>query len=292
MYRLAILVALFAVFAVGCGGGDSDSGGDDSNGAAAAVAGASDEAQAAEPKESDAKQKRDSKKAAHDADKKKAADDANDDAGEGDAEQASKDPHEAIEEALEKAPTGKRNGIIRAAAQAALLRFGMRLADLEVLDGGRKINVFITRASACNGAAKDEPNMLLLIQESAPIVKSARFEVAGTGQQFGYYVLNCKREKMPDGPGREVFEHTGVSGPYTSPKFEIKTKKWALEWENQGNSMACIVLAVGGKSEGEYFKPIGERKRGAGRSVYTGSGTFQLKIHGAALWSVRVKEIR
>ena len=292
MYRLAVLLALFALFAVGCGGGGSDSGGDGPNGAASAVAGASDEAQAAEPKQSDAKKQADSKKAADDAEQKTTKDDGGDDSEEGDDEHASEDPHEAAEEALAKLPAKARANRIRSVVESALLRFNLRLANLEVGEGGRKINVIVTRASACNAVAKDEASMVLLIQEGAPIVESATFEVAGTGQELGYYVVNCRREKMPSGPGRQVFEHTGVGGPYTSPKFEIKTKKWALEWENQGSSMACIVLAVGGKSEGEYFKPIGERKRGAGRNVYTGSGTFQLKIHGAALWSVRVKEIR
>ena len=288
MYRLAILLALFALLIAGCGGGDSDSGGDESNGPTAAVAGASDEAQAAEPKKAETSKKK-TKKAADDEKEKPAAEDEEDDGSDDDS---SGDPHEAAEEALEKLPAQEREKAIRAAVQAALLRFNLRLADLEVSDGGRKINVLVTRASACNAVAKDEPNMVLLIQDGAPVVKTATFEVAGTGQELGYYVLTCKREKMPSGPGKVVFKHTAVGGPYTSPTFEIKSKKWALEWENQGSSMACIVVAVGGKSKDGYFEPVGERKRGAGRNVYTGSGTFQLKIHGAALWSVRVKEIR
>lgn len=288
MYRLAILVALLALLVAGCGGGGSDSADDGTDQPAVAVADASDSADKAENASADKpKAKKDAKKPAEDADKH------DDDESEAeDDEHASTDPHEAIEEALEKASPKKRAQAIRGLVQSVLLRFNLKLADLEVANGGKKINVLVTRASACNAVAKDEPSMVVLIKEGAPIVRSATFEVAGTGQQLGYYVINCKREKMPSGPGRVVFKHTGVSGPYTSPKFEVKSKKWALEWENQGSSMACIVLAVAGESKGEYFKPIGEQKRGAGRNVYTGSGTFQLKIHGAALWSVRVKEIR
>jgi hypothetical protein len=279
MYRLAIALALLASVAAGCGGGsDSDNAGP--NPAASSVAGASKHAAPAKAAEPTSKTKT-AKDAEEGSAKKKSESKQSGDDAATDPQEASKQPSAADREKL-----------IRGAVVATLVRFNLRLADLAVKNRGSSITVFVTRASACNAVAKDEPNMVLLIKDGAPFVKSARFEVAGTDQQLGYYVLSCKREKMPSGPGRVVFQHTGVSGPYTSPVFTITKKHWALEWENAGASMACIVLAVGGESKGGYFKPVGAQKKSTGRNEYTGTGKFRLMIDGAALWKVRVKEIR
>src|SRR5688500_3796485 len=241
MYRLATLLALLAVLVAGCGDEGSDSGDEASKPAASAVAGASKQKEAAD----DTKAKPERRKAEAKKDEPEAEEEGED--HEDDSEAASADDphgHEALEEALEELPSAKRAKLLRTAARVALLHFNLKLADIEVSDGGHTINVLVTRASACNAVAKDEANMVVLIQEAAPIVKRATFEVAGTDQELGYYVLSCKREKMPDGPGRVVFERTAVGGPYTSPRFTIKGKRWALEYENAGSSMAVIVLAV------------------------------------------------
>jgi hypothetical protein len=97
---------------------------------------------------------------------------------------------------------------------------------------------------------------------------------------------------MPNGAGRVVLSHSAVGGPWTSKRFVIKAKRWALEWVNESTSMAVVIAPLGGKSKGKYFKPVGSQKREAGRYEYRGTGKFAIKASGSGGWSLRVKEIR
>lgn len=131
------------------------------------------------------------------------------------------------------------------------------------------------------------------IKVTIPALRSIRYEVSGTGQELGYYVLSCPRPKAPNGPGQVVLTHTGVGGPWTSRQFEIKSKRWALEYENHGNSLAVIAVpADKDKEDRKYVKPVTSQKPEGGRLNYKGPGRFLLKVHGAGQWTVRVKEIR
>lgn len=280
MYRLATLLTLLALLAAGCGGSDDDR---------AAPAGQRADAQEASvPSGGDAKARDGAgRRSTRDAKGRKGGEKS------GSREEGAKKPRRlSFAEALEDAPSEDVATIIRAAVLATLPMFGLELADLQIGDRGRTVNVVVTRASACNAIAKDEPAMRARIRKSAPVIRSLRFEVAGTGEELGYYVLRCKRPQMPDGPGQVVYEHTGVGGPFKSKRFAIEGKRWAIEYENVGNSLAVIVIAAGGNSKGDYYEPIGSQKRGVGRKVYKGSGSFELRIHGGGLWTVRVKDIR
>ena len=133
--------------------------------------------------------------------------------------------------------------------------------------------------------------MVVAIQHGASDVRSVRFGVEGTDQELGYYVLGCKKPEMPNGAGRVVLEHDGVGGPYTSKPFVITSKHWALEWENQGASLAVILYPLDDKAEHNYAKPVGSKKPESGRYEYTGGGKYLVKAYGQGAWSIRVKEI-
>ena len=283
MYRLAMLLALFAALVVsGCGGS-----GDDSDSAApSAVAQAEDSAPSGDDSDrsapaEDAKEKKDD-----------AADEDGDEAEDDDAPKTEAELHEAQEEAFEKLPPKRKSDLIEAIVAAALPRFGLKLVDLEVRDGGHAATAVVARRGACNFVASQEPNLLVAIQQGAPGLESMRFEVAGTGQELGDYVVGCEKPEIPSGAGRVVLEHSGVGGPYTSKRFTIESKRFALEWVNEAGSLAVIVEGVAGESKDKYFKPVGSQKRESGRYEYTGTGTFQIKAHGEGGWTIRVKEIR
>jgi len=280
MYRLATLLALLlALTAAGCGG--SNDGDSASPAAVTADAGGSEGNENTGPSTN-----ADDKQGGR-GDEKQSAD-AKGKAGEdGDDSDVAADPAEALREADPK----DRSRAIETTVRSALLQFGLKVASVEVRDLGSKLTVNVTRATACRAVASQEGNMVVTIQQGAPTVKSVRFEVAGTGQQLGYYVLGCKKPEMPNGAGRVVLEHDGVGGPYTSKTFEIESKHWALEWENQGASLAVILYPRDEKAKHNYAKPVGSKKPEAGRYDYTGGGKYLVKAYGQGAWSIRVKEI-
>jgi hypothetical protein len=284
MYRLATLLALLIALAVGCG----DSGEDDSNSSSPTATQSADKG-ADDLKEASKTEERE-RKSDKDADEEKSSDEDEDE--DDDGPKSEQELHEEQEDAFERLPAGQKADLIKTVVRSALLRFGLKVSDVQVSTNGRKVKAIVTRKTACRAIASQEPHMVLAIQEGAPGVHSVVFEVAGTGQELGYYVLNCERPKMPSGEGRVLLEHTAVGGPWTSRVFTIKVERWALEWENLGSSMAGIVVPIAGESKDRYFKPVGSQKPESGRYEYRGSGKFQLKVSGAARWSVRVKEIR
>ena len=283
MYRLAMLLAvLIALAAAGCGGSD-----DDSDRGASVVAQTQDGA----PSGADAG---DSGANAEQKKKKEATEESSDDedhAEDDDEPKTHEELHEEQEEAYAKLPLKRKSAVIEAVARSALLRFGLTLVDVQIRDGGRKATAVVARKGACAFVASQEPNLVLAVQQGVPGLKSIRFDVAGTGKQIGYYVLGCKQPEMPSGAGRVVLEHSGVGGPYVSKPFEIKSKRWALEWENQSSSLAVILEPLDKKAKDNYAKPVGSQKPEAGRYDYKGGGTYRIQAYGAGGWSVRVKEI-
>ena len=285
MYRLALLLALLIAFAAGCGG----SGDDDSKPPPSPVAQATgEEAQGQVARASAENEKK--KKRTEEGDKEDAKDQ------EASEESDAPKTHEEIEEAQAKQYRSlkpkRRLFFVRTVARSVLAQYGLQLAGLELSDRGRDAEISITRKSACRAVASNEPNMTESMKHGVPGLRSVRWVVAGTGKELGYYVLNCPRPEMPDGPGSVVLTHTGVGGPWTSKVFEIKGKRWALEYENVGASLAVIVVPVDKKAKGRYSKPVGSQKPESGRNNYTGPGKYLLKVHGAGRWAVRVKEIR
>ena len=289
MYRLAMLMVLVVLIAAGCGGS-----GDDKSSSSDAVAQdvAADGADEKSNSDSSAKKAEKARKPQDDgaslsSAKKNKAKELDD----------PKTLKKLEQEGLENLPDKQKQALIETVVRSTLLRFGLKLADVDYDDGGRNLTIYITRNSACRAIAKEEANMVVAIQEGAPSVKTGRFMVAGTGQELGDYVLSCKPPKAPNGPGRIVLQHTGVGGPYMSEPFVIKSKHWALEWENAGGSLAVLLLPVDEKSKergqrGKAPRPVGSQKPEAGRYEYKGAGTYKLQAHGAARWTVRVKEIR
>lgn len=287
MYRLAtLLTLLIALAAAGCGGS-----GDDSDSAPSAVA------QAPSGDDAGGSSGSDGAKKEQEADKKSADDEGDgkpdDETGDDDEPMTHEEQHEAAEEVFEKLPLERKQELLETTARNALLRFGLKMVDAKLLNRGRSATVAVSRKGACTFVASQEPNLKLTIKQNMPGLKSVRFEMAGTGQQLGYYVLGCKGPEIPSGAGRVVLDHSGVGGPYKSKRFKITSERWALEWVNEGASLAVIVQAVGGESKEEetYFKPVGSQKPESGRFDYKGKGTFQIHAYGAGGWRVRVKEI-
>ena len=282
MYRLALVLALLVMLA-GCGGSSDDN--SDSPAPQAASQGATEIADKgdadAEPSEGGGTKKK--KEDGEKSDGKSAGKDA------GGEKSASDDKPESYEEALEQASPDTLEKAIRPAVLGTLALYDLDLARLAIARGGRSVSVFITRGSACRAVARDEPVMAQRIQKAAPVVKSVSFEVAGAGQELGYYVLRCKRPEVPSGPGTVVLEREGVGGPIMTKEFRIRGQRWAIEYENGSNFLAVLVLTEGENKN----EPIGSRKREVGRQVYnSGPGTYKLQIQGGGFWSVRVKDIR
>ena len=281
MHRFVLLAMLVVLAAAGCGGS-----GDDSGSAPSAAEQASDSAASGD----DASTSDEDAKTKPDADEKSSSGDKDEEGGEDDEIKTHEDSEQAQEEAIEKLPLERKVKLIETVARSALLRFGLRLVDVELTDGIRKVTVVVSRKGACKFVAKQEPNLALAIKEAVAGIRSLRFEVAGTGQQLGYYVLGCKKPEIPSGAGRVVLDHSGVGGPYKSKRFKITSKRWALEWVNEAASLAVIVKAVGGESKGDYFRPVASQKPDSDSYEYTGRGTFQITAYGAGGWRIRVRE--
>lgn len=265
MFRLAILLALLITFvAPGCGGSDDESDPAPSSSVQGSESARSDDGSAS----NEAKKE-------------------NDDAAERSSNEDEDDAEPKTDEAQEDS-----SAVIETLVRSALEGYDLTVLDIQVLNDGRAVTAIVGRQNACNFVASQEMGVVAQIKRGVPGLKSVRFEVEGTGQELGYYVVGCKTPDMPSGRGQVVFEHAGVNGPYTSKRFRIKGKRWALEWVNETSSLTVLVVPVGGESKGEYFKPVSSQKRESDRYDYKGRGIFKLKLHGAGGWRVRVKDIR
>jgi hypothetical protein len=282
MYRLATLLALLIALAVvGCGGS-----GNDSDSAPSAVA-TGDSASSDDTGDSESKREADKT----DADKKSSKDEHKDEDEEDDGPKTHEEVHEEQEEAYAKLPLERKAMLVETVVRSAALSYGLKVVDVKLRRGGRAATATVARKGACSFVASQEPNLALTIKEGVPGLKSIRLLVAGTGKEIGYYVLGCKKPEIPSGAGRVVLDHSGVGGPYTSKPFKIKSKRWALEWENHGSSLAVILAPLDKKAKENYAKPVGSKKTEAGRYEYTGGGKYRIQAYGAGGWRVRVKEI-
>lgn len=265
MFRLAILLALLITIAApGCGGSDDES----DSAPSASVQGETAPADDGGSPSNEPKSK-------------------NDDAAERSSNEDEDDDEAKTDEAQEDS-----SAEIETLVRSVLEAYDLTVLDVQVLNEGRAVTAIVGRQNACNFVASQETDVVAEIKRGVSGLKSVRFEVAGTGQELGYYVVACKTPEIPSGPGRVVFEHAGVNGPYTSRRFKVKGERWALEWVNETSSLTVLIVPVGGESKGEYFKPVSSKKRETDRYNYKGRGTFSLKVHGAGGWRVRVKDIR
>jgi hypothetical protein len=284
MYRLATFLALLIVLPIGCGGGSDE----DSNPPAPAAAKAPSTG-------GDAPKAKSTPAAKKTAGRKKAAespDEPAEKAAKATDEHGHADEPKNLEEALANAPSAAIARLIKVTVTTVGMTYNLKIADVALSENGRNLTVVVTRASACNAVAKEEYAMGERVSMAIPSIKSVRWEVAGSGEQLGAYVLRCKRAPIPNGPGVTVFDRTAVGGPVTTKPFTIKGRRWAIEYENTSNTLAVIVIPLGGKAKGKYYAPIGSKKREVGRKMYRRPGKYMMKIHGAALWTVRVKDIR
>jgi hypothetical protein len=285
MYRLAALLAMLVLAAVGCGGSDGDDESKSSQPATTAEAPGKGDAVDKENSKPRAKAKKGEKKKPKPLTREQV--DTNDD-----GEISEEEQNAAREKVYPDLPPKAQRILVGTIARTVVTRFGLRYAGVRLANRGLKVTVLIHRAGACAGQATQEPQMKVPLTQGVPGLHDVSFEIAETGQPFGYFVLDCTHPKMPNGPGRTIFSHTGVGGVYTSKLLTIRAKRWALEWENRGGTLAVIVVPKDKKARQSYFKPVASQEADAGRFNYRGTGTVQLKIDGTTRWSVRIKEIR
>jgi hypothetical protein len=72
----------------------------------------------------------------------------------------------------------------------------------------------------------------------------------------------------------------------TTRSFTVRSKRWTIEYVNGGSFLQVIPMKGDLPTAGAFSVS----KRGSGRHVVAGAGTFRLSIGGTGTWVVRVRD--
>ena len=275
--RVVTLLVLGTVAAAGCGGGDDSSGEEKAKSPAAS-------AERQKPKAKPDRKKKPSTARTKEGDRKPS---------DRDGRKQREAPPKTAEAALERTPVAERMRLVKGAARAAVTLAGLDLVGVRVADDeARAVKVLVGRDRACGANAADTAAIAKQIRDTVPTVRSVTVQVAGTGKSLAAYGSGCG-QSMPDGPGRVVLSESGPEGETTTAWFTVRGGRWAIEYDNAGS---YLQITPAGRTDADSAKlqggPTVAQKRGVGRHVYSGAGTYRLQIFASGRWTLRVKDIR
>ncbi len=188
--------------------------------------------------------------------------------------------------ALTRLPRSKRAGVTRGMARATLLRFGFADPRVTVTSSGSTVAATIGKRDACTATRETSSRLAETLRQQIPWLRSVEIVVSPSGSPLSEYVRrHCKPAALPRGNGRVVLTATGASLK-TTRSFTVRSRRWSVEYFNGGRHLIGFVLKGAGQS-GDSFRTT---KRGPGRHVFTGAGTFKLQIAGVGEWTVRVRD--
>jgi hypothetical protein len=192
-------------------------------------------------------------------------------------------------------PLADTGAAVRTAVTDTLASIGYAGAKVEVVDGGRIVNVGVRRSQACDRDAPAGDSLVRRIRAGLPEIQTVRVTVSGSGQSLSEYRRSRCGTAPPrtggDGDeddaatGRVVYTKRG-SGPFTTPAFTITGRTWTVAYRNESDFFQAFVVKDG------KIQPfvLNSDRRGSGSESFRGPGRFKLKINGAEGWSVSVRD--
>lgn len=166
------------------------------------------------------------------------------------------------------------------------MQAGFTKAAVRVDRSGRIVTIVIRASSACVAEPEDERKLIDAVKRLAPFVVRVSVLVSGGSQSLSSYIATrCGSSDVPSGSGKVVYSRAG-RGIVTSPVFEVRSRRWTVDYRNSDRFLAIFVLKHG-KVQREA---ITANERTTGSKRFTGAGKFRLRINGSGTWTVRVRD--
>jgi hypothetical protein len=195
----------------------------------------------------------------------------------------------SVGQALNRMPASKRAALVQGLATTVFSGFGFSNATLHVASGGNVIQAAVPAADACSATANTDSLIAGRIRQSLPFVQSVQISVGNTGIPLSKYLSdNCANENLPGGRGPVVLTQRAQPGTTfgSTRQFTVHSSRWTVEYVNPGKVLQILPMRGSAITTGVFTVA----KRGAGRRVMTGAGTYTLRIAGLGAWVVRVRD--
>ena len=274
---LVPLVLALSVVASGCGGGDDDAGSEQADESDAPAVTTSESETGETSKQVDSEQR-----------------DRGKDAGgekEGDKEGSAPAPRavgerrkQILDKAFSKASPRKRTQAVNKAMRVIFEGLRLTGAKASLSADRRTLTITVPASSVCTATRTDDATLTRGVKDILPFVRTVIAIVSPGGERLSAYAARCKPPVPPAGTGRVIYEKSGI-GHFESPKFRVRSRRFAVEWAHEGGTIVVFVK----KGKKTSPKAVGSHKSG-GRQSYKGPGKFSLDITGDGEWTVRIRE--
>ena len=165
--------------------------------------------------------------------------------------------------------------------------FGLQAQTLSATPNGDTIKATIPAADACSTGPDVQRKVAARIRQAVPFVRTVQITVGGTGKSLDDYSrTSCSGLGLPaGGKGRVLLTLRGSSFK-TTQSFTVHARRWTVEYVNGGKFLQLFPIKGGLPTTGAFTATA----RGAGRHVFTGAGTYTLRIGSLGSWVVRVRD--
>lgn len=143
------------------------------------------------------------------------------------------------------------------------------------------VTVAIPQANACSAGQGAQGTISKGLRQALPFVHKVSVTVSG-GQALSAYQASACPAHFATTKRPVLWSHSG-SGTFTQA-FKVTGKSWTLDYATHGTFLQVLVLKSG------VVQPngISAGKKATGSMTYPGPGTFELRVAGDAIWSLRV----
>jgi hypothetical protein len=200
-------------------------------------------------------------------------------------EQKKKGKPKTLKEAFARISPSQRAQVLRREIPGIVEQFGYKHVAVGVSAGGSRARVTLSPGEVCGGP-EDAAPISKRVRQAAPFLTHFSLEVGSGGQSLGSYVAaHCRAQNPPGARGPVVLTVEGT-GPSDSRSFRVRHKRWTVAYSNKGSTLGIFILYGRQLQPG----PITTQKRGAGKKVMKGEGTFKLKVVGPGPYKVVVHD--
>jgi hypothetical protein len=165
--------------------------------------------------------------------------------------------------------------------------FGFHSVALSVTPNGDGIRAAVATAGVCSSSPDVEGRIAARIRQAAAFVRSVQITVGRTGRSLSQYVRSsCGGLGLPAGGNGRILLTLRGSSFTTTKSFTVRSRRWTVEYVNGGTFLQVFPTEEDRPVPGSFTVT----KRGPGKHVMKGAGTYRLKVGGMGSWVVRVRD--
>ena len=184
-------------------------------------------------------------------------------------------------------PVSKRAGVAKGVAATTFQVFGLQAQTVSASPNGDTVRATIPAGDACSTSPGVQGKVTARIRQAAPFVRTVQITVGGTGKALDAYVrTSCHGLGLPAGGKGPILLTLQGTNFRTTKSFTVRSRHWTVEYVNGGKFLQIFPIKGGRPTTGAFTAT----KRGSGRHVFAGAGTYTLRIGGLGSWTIRVRD--